>query len=251
MRLANPADHSRSILFLKNDYWVVRDRIESRGEPQADLWFHFEAGSSPVINAVEGQAVKLTEGDEKNGLDITGFGENIRWRREAGWVSQCYGSKEQGRVYVLSAAVASGQLVTFLLPQSMSAGRQSQGREVEAIGGRAFEVTHEQGFDILMLRDLKATRVETERLAADFEWTWARFASRTQTTPNELVLINGQMLELEGREILKSTKKIQFLVTRQSGEQLSLETEAGMLDLNLPVHDLKSVFAELIRQSGI
>ncbi len=51
-RLSPPASHSRSILFLKGDYWVVRDRVKSDGALQADLWFHFETGATPLIKAV-------------------------------------------------------------------------------------------------------------------------------------------------------------------------------------------------------
>ncbi len=164
----------------------------------------------------------VSESSAECGLDIAVFGENARWRREESGVSQ---------------GVAS------IMPSHV--------REVEAIGGRAFEVTHELGKDILMLRNSRSTRVETERLGSDFEWVWARFENRPQATPVELVLIGGHTLQLEGREILKSTKRIQFLVTTQIGEQLEVETEAGVLDLSLPIHDLESLFAKLMEQSQI
>ena len=248
-RLSPPAMHSRSILFLKGDYWIVCDQVKSDGSHRADLWFHYENGATPVIKAVEGQAVTVAEGSESNGLDIAVLAENARWRREEGGVSHCYGMKEEGRVYVSSSTIASdGEIVTFLLPQGVVS--HSSVREVEAIGGRAFEVSHEFGKDILMLRNSKSVRVETERLGSDFEWAWARFGRSQQAAPVELVLIGGHTLQLEGREILKSTKRIQFLVMRQIGEQLAVETEAGALDLSLPLNDLEAVFAELIRQSG-
>ena len=249
-RLSWPATHARSILFLKDDYWVVRDSVKSDAAHQADLWFHFEAGTTPLIRAVEGQAVMVSEESEQNGLDIVVFGNNARWRREESSVSHCYGVKETGRVYVSSSTITSdGETVTFLLPHRISSATHSNVREIEAIGGRALEVSHERGKDVLMLRNSKSARVETERLGSDFEWTWARFGNSQQATPIELLLIGGQTLQLEGREILSSTKRIQFLVTRQVGEQLTVETEAGTLDLNLPIHDLESVFAELIRQT--
>jgi len=251
-RLSSPAIHVRSILFLKDDYWVVRDCVKSGASHQADLWFHFETGATPLIRAVEGQAVMVSEESEQNGLDIAVFGDNARWRREESAVSHCYGMKEAGRVYVSTSTIdPDGETVTLLLPYGISSSTHSNVREIEAIGGRALEVTHESGKDVLMLRNSESARVETERLGSDFEWTWARFGNSQQATPIELLLIGGNTLQLEGREILSSTKRIQFLVTRQVGEQLTVETEAGTLDLKLPVHDLESVFAELIRQSEI
>ncbi len=251
-RLPQPAAHARSILFLKDDYWVIRDNVKSEGAHQADLWFHFETGGTPLIQAVPDHAVMVTEGGDSSGLDIAVIGENARWRREEGWVSPCYGRKESSRVYVSSATINSdGEIVTFLFPRNVSSGVETRVREIEAIGGKAFEVTHEFGTDILMLRDATAERIETERLGADFEWAWARFGNTHQATPVELVLIGGRTLELEGREILKSTKRIRFLVTSQIGEQLAVETEAGTLDPSLPINDLESLFARLMRQSPI
>lgn len=251
LRLSPPATHSRSILFLKNDYWVIRDSVKSEGAHQADLWFHFETGATPMIKAVEGQSVMVTEESGVSGLDIAVFGENARWRREESAVSHCYGMKEEGRLYVSSSTIDSDrELVTFLIPHEISSAMGCNVREVEAIGGRAFQVTHGLGEDVLMLRNSKSARVETERLSSDFEWTWARFGNSQQAAPVELVLIGGRTLQLEGREILKSTKRIQFLVTSQIGEQLAVETAAGVLELKLPI-DLESVFAELIRQSEV
>ena len=43
-RLASPVTHSRGVLFLKNDYWVMRDRVKSDGKHRYDLWFHFDVG---------------------------------------------------------------------------------------------------------------------------------------------------------------------------------------------------------------
>ena len=92
-------------------------------------------------------------------------------------------------------------------------------------------------------------RVETARLASDFEWTWARFAGDHAQIPEELVVIGGQMLELEGKEILKSARRINYLVASRVGDQFRLETDDGVLDLALPIHDLESVFSN--RQSQI
>ena len=156
--------------------------------------------------------------------------------------------KERGGFTSLINYDSDGELVTFLLPHEVSSATRCYVREVEAIGGRAFQVTHGLGQDVLMLRNSKSARVETERLTSDFEWTWARFGNSQDAAPVELVLISGRTLQLEGREILKSTKTIQFLVTSQVGEQLAVETAAGVLELKLPI-DLESVFAELIRHS--
>ena len=43
-RLRHPAVHARSVLFIKNHYWIVRDRLESAGEHECSLYFHLAPG---------------------------------------------------------------------------------------------------------------------------------------------------------------------------------------------------------------
>src|ERR1700730_14336668 len=93
-------------------------------------------------------------------------------------------------------------------------------------------------------------RVEMARLASDFEWTWARFSDEGATIPDELVLIGGQRLELEGKEVLRSGPRINYLVASRVGEQFRIETDDGVLELSLPVHDFESVFSKARRALG-
>ncbi|HEX4900851.1 MAG TPA: alginate lyase family protein, partial [Pyrinomonadaceae bacterium] len=125
-RLADPVEHSRSILFLHQDYWVIRDQLRSEREHRADLWFHFEAGTAPLIEAEEGAPVTLGEHSGETGLDIVSFGQNGNWRREEGWVSHWYGSREPARLYVFSGKTTKDdQFVTFLLPAGHASERKA------------------------------------------------------------------------------------------------------------------------------
>ena len=232
-RLAPPVTHSRGVLFLKNDYWVMRDRVRSEGEHAYDLWFHFDAGIDSSFKAPEGFASGVHATDGSAGLDIASFGREAVWAREEGLVSHCYGESVTAPAYVFSTtASGNADLVTFLLPQAKS--KPTPGvREVEAIGGRAFEVVGESAHDIVMIKT--GSRVEMARLASDFEWTWARFADETATIPEELVLIGGQWLELEGKEVLRSGRRINYLVASRVGDQFRIETDDGVLQLQLPI----------------
>jgi hypothetical protein len=72
-------------------------------------------------------------------------------------------------------------------------------------------------------------------MASDFEWSWVRFADEMATIPDELVLIGGQWLELEGREVLRSGRRINYLVASRVGDQFRIETDDGVLNLRLPI----------------
>ena len=218
-RLAQPAEHTRSILFLKNRYWIIRDLVSAAGEHQADLWFHFDSGAEPLIEALENNGTVVRTSSGTDGLDISVFARDGRWRREDGWVSKCYGEKAPARVYVFStSATGDMELVTFLLPLSVASGKYLVSK-IEAVGGKAFEITHENGVDIVMIRNDEAARVETERLASDFEWSWARFASRDAAAPEQFLLIEGQRFQLDGKEVLKTDNRISHVVNSR-GESL-------------------------------
>jgi len=232
-RCAPPVTHSRGVLFLKNDYWVIRDRVNSVGEHAYDQWFHFNAGIECSVRAPEGFASKVRATGDSSVLEIAGFGSQTRWQRKEGLVSKCYGESVAAPLYVFSTtANGNTDLLTFLLPRTKSESLSSV-REVEAIGGHAFEVVGESAHDIVMIKT--GSRVEMARLASDFEWTWARFADETATIPEELVLIGGQWLELEGKEVLRSGRRINYLVASRVGDQFRIETDDGVLHLQLPI----------------
>jgi hypothetical protein len=139
-------------------------------------------------------------------LQILGFARNLEVRKERGWVSECYGERKEAPVVVFTVlAKGSEELVTFLLPDAGSV------REIEALNGRAFEIESEGRHDVLLLRSSEAPQIETARFASDFDVAWARFDGADSRTPEELILINGHTLQFEGRDLLKSTRKISYM----------------------------------------
>src|SRR5262249_25922518 len=48
-RLASPAVHTRTMLFLKGAYWILRDQVAAQGTHRYDLHFHFTADANPEI----------------------------------------------------------------------------------------------------------------------------------------------------------------------------------------------------------
>jgi hypothetical protein len=196
-QLSRPGIHTRSILFLKRDYWIVRDRIELSGNHQLDLWFHFDSGTSPVVEDGEfGQWVN--ENSANRGLKIVSFAPEGRWTKEEGWVSHCYGERVPAPVCVFTAlAEGAFEIVTFLLP----GGPQRKVREIEVSGGRGFEVESEHSRDLLVVKDKgDAGEARTPSLISDFEYTWLRFQGGN-SAPEEVVLLGGRRLEFAGQKI--------------------------------------------------
>ena len=185
----------------------------------------------------------------ENHLSINVFGANGAWRGEKGWFSPCYGSKEEAPIAAFSADVPGNtNLISFLLPQIVGSKENFAVREVEAINGRGFEISHQSGIDVVMIATSPNAEVETERLASNFAWTWARFSDREDSKPTDLILLDGTFLKLEGREILKSRAPISYLVAQRIGEEFSVETDGTVLNLRLPISDLEAVFPNIGRR---
>ena len=91
--------------------------------------------------------------------------------------------------------------------------------------------------------------IETPRFVTDFDVAWVRFANERSRNPEELVLINGETVELDGRILLKSTRTIDYLVASSLGDRFRVETNEGELEISLPVLDLESRFAGLDSES--
>jgi hypothetical protein len=218
--LPDPVEHIRKLLFLKGDYWIMRDQVRSAADHQIQLWFHFDTGVAPLSSKTD---VCVVSEHAQTRLQVCVCPAGGGWTRERGWVSSCYGEKEEAPLfaYMLTAGGAT-ELVTFMLPQTSGAHSTPVVREVEATEGRAFEINVGGKHDLLLLRGMAgetAGWVETKRLASDFEITWARFANEQARLPDELLAIGGQMLEVEGRTIINSEDRIESFTAKRFGDE--------------------------------
>jgi len=253
-RLAAPAVHTRSILFLKNDYWLLRDRVSSNGPHKVDLRFHFAASSnSRLSHAGEISSVEVLA--QRAALRVAVMEPAVSgdsWRREEGWLSDCYGNKEVAPVWSFSCDFSGKQgeaeeVVTLLLPSSAGTPANWAVKEVEAIGGRAFELLNEEYCDLVLLRDEQSARVETVRMASDCNLSWARFSVHGDQELAELLVIDGRRIDLDGKKILSSPQKIGHLVASRIGARFRVETSEGMMDLDFPIGDLEHRVNEVVR----
>lgn len=141
MRLADPVMLKREILFLKGDYWIVRDVVASAREHSVQVRFHFD--SAPGIESE---------------LGIHCFGTD-RQVEEKGLVSHCYGEKEAATVLTFAATLKDGDIISFLLPRIP--GTKWKVRQIEAKDGRAFEVSGANSVDVVII-------------PASGAWMWTR-----------------------------------------------------------------------------
>ena len=180
-------------------------------------------------------------------LQVAAFAKHGEWIRESGWVSHSYGAKEEAPVFgFLVAANGPEELTTFFLPEEVSS--KPVVREIEALNGQAFEINFGGKHDILLFNGRSGSskgQIETPRLKSDFDVAWFRFASEETRTPEELLLIRGQKLELDGRVLLQSAGMIDYLTGYSIGDRFKMETKDGVLETALPIVDLESRLEKL------
>lgn len=246
LRLGDPTAHTRSILFIKNDYWIVRDRVEAESDHLIQLWFHFDASLPSVDSAPD--EIRLSDGDGLPIFQLITFGQGGKFTETSGWVSRCYGSRDRAPVlgYSLQSR-GSTELLTFLLPQGAAEREGFKVRELQTINGLAYEIDRGSTVDLFMVRDPRATspqEVSNRQVVSDFDLTWARFAAEGAKAPEEVILFGGKTLALGEREILRSGKRIDYISVSSLGDQVRLETEAGVFDSRLPIFDLETALLD-------
>ncbi|MGI9106254.1 MAG: alginate lyase family protein [Pyrinomonadaceae bacterium] len=232
-RLPEPAMHARSVLFLKRNYWVMRDEVTTTGAHRYDLHFHFAPDAHPVFNddAEENGANRLATANvlreraaHAAGLDLAAFAPAAGWRVETGLVSQRYGEHRPAPVCVLSGAASGAyEAITFLLPRAAGSAKAGA-REIEARGGRAFEIELDDNsaimHDVLLLSE--GREIEAARFVSNFRWTWARRAGR-DVVPREWVLLEGSRFACDGQEIFRSSERVAYAAARIAGDELRLD----------------------------
>lgn len=215
----------RGVLFLKGDYWIVRDRVGGAAAAHRyDLRFHFASGADPAAETDGGVTAVRERCAGGSGLDIFAFNPRGEWRGEEGWVSRRYGARTPAPVFIFTIqATGAQEFMTFIIPHSAhDKTTETRVRETKARGGRCFEITGKRMHDVLLAGD--GGMVESARLASDFEWAWARFAL-DGTELEELVLINGRRLLLDGQEVINAAEPVSYVVARRGGDQMLVEKD--------------------------
>ncbi|HEV7374467.1 MAG TPA: alginate lyase family protein [Pyrinomonadaceae bacterium] len=234
-RLPQPATHTRSLLFLKDRYWIMRDRASAQGAHQYDLRFHFSADATPFADETGNTGAVRESWNEKSGLEIFAFGGG-GWTIDEGWVSSCYGEREAAPVYNFSATVEGEQeFFTFLIPREAKAAKSAKTvvQERDAVRGRLFELELAGWRDCLLAGD--GSLIETERFRSDFKLAWVRFAEDGARV-EELLLIGGSRFLLDGLAIFDSARPTGYIFARRAGEELLLETDEKEVS-RLPLPD--------------
>jgi hypothetical protein len=224
----SPAKHTRSILFLKNDYWIIRDYVETFGEHAYQLNFHFDAGTDPRAENPEEKLWSIVENSDKNaGLKLFLFGDNGEWQKRESWISTCYGGRTNAPyLRFVSKGTGPQEFFTFFLP-TISDGMETTIEEIDIAGGRAFVINNRTYQDLFFFGDGDGQIARNQLFATDSRFVWMR-TSAGESLPEEYLFIDGKYLALDDKEIIDRPANLDFATARRLGQQINVRTSEGL-----------------------
>jgi len=222
------ATHTRSLLFLKNDYWIMRDFVKTFDAHDYALNFHFNIKTNPSIEGAENGTWCVGE----NGVRLFTFGDNGNWQRKESWISPCYGKRVNAPfLRFVSKGIGSQEFFTFLLPNEEGF-TAPEVFETEVSGGRAFVIKYRDYRDVFVYADGEQI-VRTELFNTNFRFLWARL-SADEDLPEEFVMVGGTNFSLGGREIINYPNELKFAIARRLGNRLNVRTSESVFSVSLP-----------------
>ncbi len=235
----SPADYTRSVLFLKNDYWIMRDFVKTVGEHDYQQNFHFNAATNPSVENLNNRRWCVNDAPaDDTGLRLFTFGDNGSWQRKESWISNCYGERVNAPfLRFISKGIGPQEFFTFMLPTEVGFDKPEV-FETEVIGGRAFVINYRDYQDLFVFAD-GGQIVRTELFNTDFRFLWARI-SKGDKLPEEFVLVNGTNFTLGGREIVNYPKNLDFAIARRLGNKLNVRTSEGVFSVSIPQSNSKT-----------
>ena len=236
----SPVEHTRSILFLKNDYWIMRDFVNTSGKHSYQQNFHFDEKTNPVLENGDKNPKRVYEIDENGvGLGLFTFGDNGEWQRKEGWISNNYGERRNAPLIRFnSKGVGPQEFFTFMIP-SEAGFAKPEVIETTVLNGRAFVINYRDYQDLFVFADGNGQLVRTEIFNTDFSFFWARL-SKSDELPEEFVLINGKNFTLGDRLVIKDPNKLDFAIARRFGKKLHVRTSKDLFSVSIPTSKNKS-----------
>ena len=223
-RLADSATHSRSILFLKNDYWIMRDFVETLGEHEYSLNFHFPDNLKPAIG--DGGA---WVGDKNHRLFT--FGDNGAWEQKESWISTNHGNRVNAPfMRFVSKGSGTQEFFTMILPVDQGT-LPPEVNEVPTLSGRAFVIRYQDYNDFFVFNDEPDRSIETGIFDTNFRYSWARMRVG-EILPDEFVLIDGNSLMFDGNAAFVEPD-VPYAAVRRLGNELYIKTDSGIRNVSL------------------
>lgn len=219
-RLDNPAIHRRAVFFLKGEYWVLRDRVESDGDHRVALRLHW--APDVAVSAVDTDILRADACGGGAPVTARFFARRGRLRCDAGWVSSAYGTRQPASVSIFDVDSEKTEDIVTLLGASS--------------GLRVDDCAWRPGSDRRpgLLRVATPTAVDTiltgptdgaddPSIVSDAAWTWLRRSLDGELTA--FALVRGSTLRLDGVPVFQTSDAVHHAVGLRDGDRWHVEVQ--------------------------
>ena len=235
-RLQDPVTHTRAILFINREYWLILDKVDGVTEHSYAIHFHL-AAHAQVAPVAESNRIEVLA--DKAALDITVLDNSGNWQINDSWVSPCYASRLAAPCASYSMrATGAVSLLTVLFPRLKTTVIPAM-RQLEIATGRAF-VIETVIFNDLIVWSNGATTLDGH-CSADFEWIWIRRDARGGQI-QRMVFLHGTHCWIKDLE-LKTESQVAFIA-------ITLESETASINIS-PVSSFEARLPANIKQAII
>lgn len=191
-RIESGLVHERSVLFLKPEYWLIRDRVRGCAHEHGfELAFQCAPGA---VAALDGCLASISSTAGAGPDLVLATTDTLTWRVEAGAVAPVYGaSMEAPRLVLGWRASGDWDTLTLALPRNWSSADIVR---PHAQGGVSVTLRHGEIEDQIVAGP-GSDLLQTDRLATDANLLWVRLV---RGELSELIISGGSYARVEGRD---------------------------------------------------
>ena len=215
-RLPDPATHTRDLLFVNREYWLMLDRVDAAGEHECAIHFHTAPGVDATLYHETG---RLEAHTGSTTLDIVYSEGQGRWNVADGLVSPCYGAKVTAPHGTYSLRTAGpAVLLSVLFPRDADE-LPPEIRKLNPGRGKGLVVATSRFRDFVLW---SGDAVASEGLhAVDFEWVWMRH-SADDGLLERAVFLHGTCVSSDEIEVI-TERPVEFAAISVQDRTLSID----------------------------
>ena len=229
-RLDDPVTHTRSILFLKNEYWIMRDLARASERHEYALNFQFNVGARPAVSRLDDCWAVDDMPEDGTGLRLITVGDEGGWQMRDSHISRNHGERlEAPCLRFVAAGEGPQEFFTFMFPTEQGFDPAEVSEKVVS-GGREFSMRFRGYRDVLTFNDTGAG-VRLDGFSTDFRFVWTRLGY--SGAPEEMVLIGGSRLLVGGRMLVDEPSRVSHAVVRFLGDVANVRTPSGAFSVGL------------------
>jgi len=215
-RLTDPVGYTRQVLFIKGDYWIVRDTVRARGAHLVSVTFQTSAGTT--VTALSSRAVRVCAADDVPAtLDIVSLGTRGEFRVREAWTSQVYGTRTPAANCAFVAPTSGSEsITTCLIPH---AGQDRRWQVMDGNDASRVEILGTSAADCVAF-DVRENdgRFNDVGLRGDADVLWMR-SSRPDGYPTRCVAIGVRALWLGSQALVPPSEFAPWIVAERRGAE--------------------------------